>query len=415
MRAEMNVCNKNYNNVQSPSFNGLTRAMSKSLYVNKAHIDNLVYAYPKAQGFVGSIPKDFIKVLKSNSDNVGASVSEIKSVFADTSKFLQKLAYEKQYASRKEYLKNNCMDSFLVNFAQRYDGNVLALCKDAYLFGRLRPEQINGELSGVNSNLTKVFRENKLIPNDGVASLSYLDSGSYGDVFKLSLLDKDKNKLFHDKVLKVYKSKDDTSNMLSFAIEALHEYVDGFSEVDFINKMNDLSKDFNNSFDDKFFSDYYKYAKNCTKKDFGFMRDLGFTYDFHGVAPEGNAAMYLKKSVGHRLDNTDLIEPYCFDIKNNYAILEMSDTDLKTNKKVNFKELGVTCFDSHTFNYTNDKLIDYGGFNVINSRIVNDKVARRTAKKQAHTPQKKQFDFQKEITSQKNYDESLHFSDWSFD
>ncbi len=413
MRIESNVYNKNYNNVQSPSFNGLTRALSKSLYVDKSHIDNLVYAYPKANGFVGSIPKDIIQVLKSNSNNIGTSVSEIKSAFADTSKFLQKVAYEKQYNSRKECLKSKCMDAFLVNLAQRRDDNVMAVCKNAYFAGKLNSTSLNEELKVVSDNLTNVFRKNNLIPKDGAASLSYLDSGSYGDVFKLSLLDKDKNKLFHDKVLKVYKTKEDTSNLLSFAIDGLHEYIDGFSEADFIKKMNDLSNQLGQSYDEKFFSDYYKFVKNCTKKDFPFMRDLGFTYNFHGVAPEGNAALYLKKSIGHSIANTDLIEAHCFDIKNDYAILEMSDDSLKTTKKVNFKPLGVYCSDNHVFNYTNGKLIDYGGFNIDNRRLVKDKIARRATKKQVNKPQKKVFDFSKEIVSQKNYKESFSFSDWS--
>lgn len=150
-------------------------------------------------------------------------------------------------------------------------------------------------------------------------TLKYLDYGVAGKVFRLSLLDKNGNKLMHDKALKVYHSRD----FLGFIDSSLH-----------------------------------------------------------GNYAEGNFWTYIKHTAGHNLDKTQFTKHYISDLKNAYSLTEFIDITIpKTTAKINYQNLlHLKYLDATNNPPVIGKLYDAGGFKKGNN-FIDDKVVLRYFKK----------------------------------
>lgn len=62
------------------------------------------------------------------------------------------------------------------------------------------------------------------------------------------------------------------------------------------------------------------------------------------------------------MKKTNYVEPYFYDLKNEYAIVEMSDEELSKSKKIDLGNWGLIYMDGQNdYNEVNGRIIDFGG------------------------------------------------------
>ncbi|MBE7712646.1 MAG: hypothetical protein E7Z87_02770 [Cyanobacteria bacterium SIG26] len=116
-----------------------------------------------------------------------------------------------------------------------------------------------------------------LFPSGTTAEIKFAGKGEFGSVYQISLFDKNKKKLMHDKALKVY-----------------HSIID---------------------------------------------KEEGW-HSAHGNYAEANFWTYIKYHAGHSLSKTQLTKHYLSDMKSGYALTEFIDEDItKTTSPLNIKGL----------------------------------------------------------------------------
>lgn len=150
-------------------------------------------------------------------------------------------------------------------------------------------------------------------------NLEYIDHGVAGKVFRLSIFDKDGNKIMHDKALKVHHN----INFLAFEVRCMH-----------------------------------------------------------GNYAEANFWTYLKHAAGHRLDKTQFTKHYISDMHNGYSLTEFIDQDItRTTAKLDYANLfRIKYSDSHHNAPYHKKVYDAGGFQKC-SKFMDDKIVLRYFKK----------------------------------
>ncbi len=367
MEISFNTSNRNQN------FYGLTKCLTKSVYNSDSLVNSFVEAYPKSKGFAGNLPHEFIANIKKNnaSKDVASAINTVKETFSNITNNLRKTVHKNDYDCNKTIFKRYVFDDFL--FAQARNDEVAmlkAICRgknEAYKYDLVTDD----ELKEYNKILTKNLKDTKVLKNSDKAEMCYIGSGAFGHAFKLSFLDKNNKKLFHDKVLKIYKSEEDKKYPYKYAFDLMKEYVSQSTEEEYIKKINSIKdKKLIDKFEGLDLKENYKFINLADIKNFPCLSRQFNISGLHGVNAEANAALFIKNAVGSDISVSNMIEPYCFDLKNNYAIVEMSDSESKTLKEIKLQNLGIMCFDQHQNNFINDKLIDYGGIKVIDNRLL---------------------------------------------
>ncbi len=172
-------------------------------------------------------------------------------------------------------------------------------------------------------------RVKHLFPKGTKFYLQYVNRGAFKLVFRLSMVDKEYNRLIHDKALQICVKR--TDEMLGLK-------------------------------------------------------------DRHNIFAETNWWYFLTKNCGHRLDKTQFSRYYLSDMRSRYMLTEFIDNGISpTTSFVNIlKIFGVHCADSKYNDPILGKLYDGGGYLKTND-FIGDKVVLRYFKKLFHQKNKKEL------------------------
>lgn len=240
---------------------------------------------------VGNLPHELIEILGNEKD-----IKEFQNSLADITKFIR-ISYNNA--------KMQCDIDF---FSDKKDMcsilNIVA--KDAENVYNKRLEKISGKPIS--------------------AGIKYADRGANANVFKLSLYDKDGNKIMHDKALKVF-------HCLEF-----------------------------------------RYPELACK---------------HGNYAEANFWTFLKFWAGHKLDKTQFTKHYISDMKSGYSLTEFIDRGItRTKTPLDYeKMLKISYLDSANNKEKLKKFYDVGGFIKLQD-FIDDKVVMKNFKKLFHRSEK---------------------------
>ena len=169
-----------------------------------------------------------------------------------------------------------------------------------------------------------------IVPKNIKASVSYVDKGYWGNVFKLSMYDKNTKKtIMHDKALKVF------------------------------------------------------HNIKCNTKSFS---------NSQGVYAEANFWTYLKNIAGHKLDKTQFTRHYVSDLQYGYSLTEFADQMIaKTTAPLDIDNLFKIFYADITNEAINTKIYDVGGC-LKYPEFIKDKVVMRYFKKLMHRNPGKDID-----------------------
>lgn len=235
---------------------------------------------------VGNIPSELIRLFPK--ETRGEDIKKFQGVLADITKYLRA-------SWNKKGIRYNLTDPF----TYRHSDLVNSWMEEANVL--------------LNACL-KRFTETLM-----TGSLEYIDYGIAGKVFRLSIMDKDGNKIMHDKALKVYHN-------------VIHS------------------------------------PDVCP--------------DIHGCFAEANFWTYLKRAAGHPLDKTQFTKHYISDLHNGYSLTEFIDEKItRTTAKIDFQNLfRIQYNDGHHNQPYYKKMYDVGGFQKT-AKFMDDKIVLRYFKK----------------------------------
>ena len=189
-----------------------------------------------------------------------------------------------------------------------------------YDFNDLDPEN----LKLLENDFTKFFNKlmQGILPDNIKISLSYIDRGCWGNVYKFIMYDKQtKTRIMHDKAFKVFHN--------------VKCYV----------------KDLSNS---------------------------------QGVYAEANFWTYLKNIAGHKLDKTQFTRHYVSDLEHGYSLTELADKKApKTTAPLDLENLFKIFYTDTTNEPINGKIYDVGGC-IKFPGFIKDKVIMKYFKKLIH-------------------------------
>jgi hypothetical protein len=127
--------------------------------------------------------------------------------------------------------------------------------------------------------------------------------------------------------------------------------------------------------------------------------------NFHGNNVEPNRALYWLKNAGK---NTQRARLYFADLKNGFMVSQYIGRNAKKpQKKVSTKLLGIFSFDENTSNKIGDYYVDYGGIDVINPLLNNNKIARHINKQIFYTPETRRMDLWNKKYKDSNNNEDI--------
>lgn len=397
-----------------PSFTGLNTVAAKTIRPTPDLLQALIGISTREAGFVGNLPMPFIKTIKTNDKTLTVErINNIKTAFGDAGKKLRSLDIDAQKALKDLVATDDkkLMTYMYELIDAQANEDYPRLAKIEQKFREdLRPQnttKLKNIYNEAGQILDKAFKENGLVPHDAKTNIEMIGEGCVGTAYKISILDKDNNKLFSDKVIKVYKDKEHLKDFFynKQLIRLLTLKNHGKDILGYIdNKILKLYNNPNtptlkegmalttlrNAYDDKL--NALKVTSNkmveivAAKNAEHSIKEL---YKIHGPYVEANQSAYIKKNLGHKLDKSDLIQPYFTNLTDEIALLEYADKSVlgEVTKPTSFKALGVICEDMGTANPDNtvaDRLIDYGCFKITNKVIVGNKTARRVFKKVAN-------------------------------
>ena len=262
---------------------------------------------------VGNIPPEIIKLFDNNKKN---NILKFQDCLSDITRYL-----------RATYHKIKCRPDF-----EYFDKNY-------------RPSQ---SLKNLAADGQVVFNNIlKRLPIKLRSEIEFAGHGSYGNVFKISLFDKDNKKIMHDKALKVYHS--------------IQEYVK-------------------------------------TEKT------------MHNNYAEANFWTYLKFWAGHSLDKSQFTKHYISDLKSGYALTEFIDENIPATKSlIHFvKQLHLNSKDAISNLPIRGKIFDVGGFAKDND-FIDDKIVLRYFKKLANrNPEKDLIPYMEQLQTKINNPKTPH-------
>lgn len=232
---------------------------------------------------VGSVPQDIIQLV--NSENKAVNIIRIQNAFGDVASYLRKYFWNLNKS---------------IEFNLKY----------------LPPQNLRHLEERTSLLLTQKIQ--KSFDKEVNATIKFVDRGDFANVFKLSLNDKDGNKLIHDKAIKVYHYLKETSGLSSN----------------------------------------------------------------HGSAAEANFWTWIKHIAGHKLDKTQFNKHYISDLNNGYAMTEFLDEDIiSPSKNLNIGNLlNIYSWDLLPNRPIRGKIYDIGGF-AHDSDFIKDKMVMRYYKK----------------------------------
>ena len=184
-------------------FEGLTKTARGHIFIEPALLGEI--AGVKNADIVGEPPAEFVLALKEvhPKENISAEIKNIMKSFTLAAGVLRE-AEKHSFDGR---------DFETLQFARMLDEAV----SDGNSFGAqnlfqklLRMQATRQTFSPVlddaASHIGKAFKEAGILPENASVNLDFLSEGGRGYAFKVSFLDNEGEKLYHDKILKLYRS-----------------------------------------------------------------------------------------------------------------------------------------------------------------------------------------------------------------
>lgn len=391
--------NKTKAKQNSPSFQGLTSIAKKTIYPNADTLRAMAKITNTTT--IGSLPSEFIKKIKSlDKSDISTEIKAIQESFAQASQkldeinILSKKSLEDVIAGDEKGQLAKYAEA-IRNVAQSKDAdhynNIYIGLRNVRWVDKATASKIKDEARNI---LETAFKKQGLIGEKDSIKIKDLGEGMFGHCYKISFFDEDGKKLFTDKVIKVFKNEElEKEFMVNAKVletqvlkkngDTLSKYIEMkakganprqryiFDEIKYYKKQKESSIQFNDGLTTDLIK---KMERSQVDADFYKLEKQ------HGAVREANSAAYIKKAMGHSMQNSDITPQYLFDIKNNYALSEFAT---KTNnlKTTDFERLGLYSVDGASDgNYINGKLVDLGGMIVDDKNIVNDPIVRRINK-----------------------------------
>ncbi len=355
------------------SFKGLTRDMERRIYRNVDAMQKIYYANKGTTA--GKPPSDITRAIIDVSD----SKIEAGRNIADFMSSLNEAVFElKQYEELS--LKAILNFDFQACFDEEIEkSNGMPNVADVIAKIPLCVSDEEAEVIEKHAAypIEKTLKNSGVLPEDGKVVIEFLGSGEYGNAFKLSFRDENGEKIFHDKVIKVYKSEEAQNEFMKPIIRNQIEY---FKNTSFDEYWDTVLKEIQaakNNLNFEWAPESIEAQKSMMREQFDKMRNgtvdellkeyneaNAFKKDIHGCFAEANRALFIKDRIGN-LRETNCIEPYYFDFENKYAVMEMSDNELpEVKKEIDLREKLHLIPGDAVLNPNNKvcgRIIDYGG------------------------------------------------------
>lgn len=395
MQINSDYNNNLYNTTKQTSFEGLTKVMSKRIYVNPDYVNKLSRMYTNAQGSVGSLPHDMFQLFRTESKDVNAlKIRQVKEALNEANEILAGIE-ELKIENGRAMKPNNLVNAFLPRLAkiniqpERIPRIITEMRK------RLTPDNtVLAEFSDkAGRHLEKRFREIGLLGNSDRVQLTYIDQGKYKNAFKLQLLDKDNKDIIHPKTLLSFKSEKSAMGQINVLLGLIKNYYKSTKPQDYLNIIGnildhasakvvppDKKEIYRNSL-----LDIYSKMKTQNEED-KFLELIKKTMrseiKYNGVGPESNITQFIKRSAGHPMKSSNYIDVFYLNMLHNVGLSELSDSALpKATKKINLHKYGLFHDDliTNKNNVVGERVIDYGGIKPLRGmeQLSNNSVARR--------------------------------------
>ncbi|MCQ2739876.1 MAG: hypothetical protein MJ237_06580 [bacterium] len=296
--------------------------------INYAHYDEMLgVAKRKASG---SLPKDILSSVMSNNADKKTAIQRTEIIFNNTANILGEInSLEKQSINRLQ-LNNDGVISKLKYFMEK---------RDIKGFFHSDPTFMQQELETIIRAEEKMLNEIKqYLPNIQNVIITPLGSGMFKNGYKLQCIDKNGQKIFTDKVLKVYRE----DNLICNFIRKVVRYVNTLSDEELIKKCNKERKFFDEqlgitipdaSADElrKSAEEFLNYAEIPNAE----------VFRTNGAMAEANISEFLRYFSGHKLPPEEGIAiPSLFGLnKTQFSLGEYINNRTKAKKKFDFKRL----------------------------------------------------------------------------
>lgn len=395
------------------SFQGaLTRFAQKRPTISADLLQLKCEHYTRDKGIVGVFPPEFVNAIKKNlvtdcsPQKIKECIEGAKETFITVSKVLEKVE-TKILDNQEKNIQKMELNNFLEELKENIRWKVLADDSEEQiklqnrLIKKFTPSKFF--IKRVELEASKIFemglKQNKIIPKDARVIIKRLDDGNTGAAYKISFINKNKQKVFTDKVMKYYKNMDTIFNnkfkmaMKKFSVvnenaevisSKIEEVFDLFPEKKYP-KMAGIKKTVVSEIELLKNKTADEYKELLLKK----IKEQKEIYKSgNGMHKEAILTNYTRKSIGHKLKNSDLVNLFYIDLNNKYSILDFSSLENlgPITKKNDYELLGFNFTDiiEDVHNFEDGRLIDYGGYKITNTLLAENPVARRTYKKINH-------------------------------
>jgi len=370
------------------SFLGLTKTSKKHIFLNPKLLQEINGVNNTET--VGKLPEEFISALKETGCPKEKTGEEAKKLMASFT-----LAAAELREAEKNSLKNR--DFQVLELARAIDeaflgDNLFALeqCFQKLLRLQASYSVFAPVLDKAASHIDTAFKEAGILPEDGKVCADFVLEGGRGYAFRVSFLDSKGERLFHDKLLKLYRSP--ISDVTAKMAKTVNKYVNEEPEEYFRLCKEKMREHYEANID--YLPNYYnldpKYLVECKVDDYMLLvedfqrRQKGksvkelydayndFTTEFtadnlnHSVFAEANTSMYIKNRAG-RMKETSYIEPWFFNLKAGYSMFEFSDDELpRVKKELDIGKYGLwhTDLEHNPGNIVKGRVVDYGGIKI---------------------------------------------------
>lgn len=395
------------------SFQGaLSRFAQKSPTISADLLEIKNGLCPRDKGFVGVFPPEFIKAIKRNlgtdccPQRIKECVEGAKKTLIEAARILEKVE-EQTLNNRNKNVRRMNLNNFLKELKENLKWKVLEddsaeqIELQNKLIKRFTPNKVfirKTEIE-VSKILERGLKENKILPLDAKVIVKRLDEGNTGTAYKMSFIDENQQNIFVDKVIKYYKNIDAIFNSkFNLALIKLNIMKGNIDEIS--SKITEIC----NFFPEEKFPKIKNIKKMileeielCKTKSSEEYKEIVLqriqkqreTYkSCNGMHKEAVLASYIRNAIGHRLENSDLVNLYYVDLNNKYSILDFSSLRNlgPITKKNCYEALGFNFTDiiEDIHNFVDGRLIDYGGYEITNKLLAENPVARRFYKKIKH-------------------------------
>lgn len=360
-----------------PSFEGLTKLMSKRISTNPEYLEHLSQVYTREQGSVGNLPKDLFELFRSRSREANAeNIKKVKDALNDANMLLAGIE-ELKIRIGKEMKPNSLINQFLPKIAkiniqpERIPRIITEMRK------RFTPDKevLSVFTTKAGALLENRFKEIGLLKQTDRVQLTYIDQGKYKNTFKMRLLDENDKDIIHPKVILSFKSPRSAMEQINVLLGMMKKYFQTIKPKEYLSVVTNVLDHASSKVVPPKEKDLYKkslleiYSKMKMKNEEEKFMDLikRTMYDeikYNGIGPESNLTQFIKRSAGHPMTASDYIDVFYLNTLNNVGLSEFSDKSLPAvRRKINLHKYGLFHDDliMNKNNMVEDRVIDYGG------------------------------------------------------